>query len=103
MPNRKYHVTISERATAMLLNHVRFLANVSPDAASRLHKEIIKEINELEYMPQSYPRFNSPEIPANKYRKKLVAKRYLLIYQIKDENVFIDYILDCRQEYGWLL
>ena len=43
MPNRKYHVTISERATAMLLNHVRFLANVSPDAASRLHKEMARQ------------------------------------------------------------
>ena len=40
---------------------------------------------------------------SNKYRKKLVAKRYLLIYQIKGNNVFVDYILDCRQEYKWLL
>ena len=103
MPSKKYNVTVSERAVTMLLIHVIFLANVSPDAATRLHKEIIKEINELKYMPQSYPWFNCDEIPANKYRKKFVAKRYLLIYQIKDDNVFIDYILDCRQEYEWLL
>jgi hypothetical protein len=41
-------------------------------------------------------------LPANKYRKLLVDKRYLLIYQIKDGTVYIDYILDCRQDYGWL-
>lgn len=103
MPDKKYHVIISDKAALMLANHVRFLANVSPVAAKRLHRDIVSEIRALEFMPESYPWLNFDEIPANKYRKKLVAKRYLLIYQIKDNTVYVDYILDCRQDYKWLL
>ncbi len=103
MENKKYNVIVSDRATSMLINHVRFLANVSVTAAQKLHKEIIKEIKALEVMPESYPWLTAAEITANKYRKKLVGKRYLLIYQIKDNNVFVDYVLDCRQDYTWLL
>ena len=101
--SNNYNVIISEKAASMLVNHVRFLARVSEIAAAKLHKEIIEEAKFLKQMPEANPYFNCPEIPANKYRKKLVAKRYLLIYQIKENDVFVDYILDCRQEYKWLL
>lgn len=103
MPNKKYTVIVSDRAASMLVNHVRFLARVSPEAAKKLHNEIIAEAKALEYMPESYPWLHCDEIPANKYRKKLVAKRYLLIYQMKDDKVYVDYVLDCRQDYKWLL
>ena len=33
----------------------------------------------------------------------IVTKRYLLIYQIKDNTVYVDYVPDCRQDYKWLL
>lgn len=101
--NKKYTVIFSDRATEMLLNHIRFLANVSKSAAQKLRKEIITEAKTLETMPHSFPWLSSSLMPANKYRKKLVAKRYLMIYQIKDDNVYIDYVLDCRQDYQWLL
>ena len=103
MPDKKYTVIVSDKAASMLVNHVRFLANVSPEAAKKLHKEIITEIRALEFMPESYPRLSCDEIPANKYKKKLAAKWYLLIYQIKDSTVYVDYVLDCRQDYKWLL
>lgn len=103
MSDKRYTVIVSDRAAAMLVNHIRFLARISPEAAKKLHKEIIAEAKALEFMPESYPRLICDEIPANKYRKKLVSKRYLLIYQIKDDKVYIDHILDCRQDCKWLL
>ena len=42
-------------------------------------------------------------MPANKYHKMFVANWYLILYQIQDDTVFIDYILDCRQDYSWLI
>ena len=48
MPNKKYTVIVSDRAASMLVNHVRFLARVSPEAAKKLHKEIIAETKALE-------------------------------------------------------
>ena len=103
MQNDKYNVILSEKALSMINDYVRFMANVSEAAARKLYKEIIHEAQLLDFMPESYPWLISNEIPANKYRKKLVAKRYLLIYQIKDNNVFIDYVVDCRQDYRWLI
>lgn len=103
MVNKKYTVMFSDKATSMLIQHVRFLASVSPSAAEKLHREIIKEAKALEFMPESYPWLNAEKITVNKYRKKLVAKRYLLIYQIKDNIVYVDYVVDCRQDYKWLI
>lgn len=99
MVNKKYTVIFSDKATSMSIQHVRFLASASPSAAEKLHREIIKEAKVLEFMPESYPWLNVEEITVNKYRKKLVEKRYLLIYQIKDNSVYVDYVVDCRQDY----
>ena len=103
MSDKKYKVIISERAMSMLTSHVRFLAQVSINAASKLKAELIKEMEALSYMPESYPYLYAEYIPVNKYRKKLVCKRYLLIYQIVDKKVYVDYVVDCRQDYGWLI
>ncbi len=29
-----------------------------------------------------------------------VEKRYLVLYQIKDQTVYVEYIVDCRQDYS---
>ena len=80
MADKKYNVILSDKAASMLINHVRFLAKVSAETAKKLHRDIIAEIKVLELMPESYPWISYGEIVANKYRKKLAAKRYLLIY-----------------------
>ena len=103
MLNKKYNVIISDRAAHMLVNHVKFLAQVSPNAANKLRKQIMDGAHRLAQMPERYPWLCCDEIPANKYRKMIVAGRYLLIYQIRDNNVFVDYIADCRQDYSWLI
>ena len=36
-------------------------------------------------------------------RKIVIAGRYLGPYQIKDETVYVDYILDCHKDYDWLI
>ena len=34
---------------------------------------------------------------------RLIEKRYMLIFQIVDNTVYADYVVDCRQDYGWLI
>ncbi len=62
----------------------------------------MKAVQEIVNMPNSNPWLIDEYIPKYKYRKKLVEKRYLLIYQVKDDTVYIEYILDCRQDFNWL-
>jgi hypothetical protein len=101
--NNKFTVTISNKATEMLISHARFLANVSEEAAQSLIDDFMASSKSLETFPNGNPWFLDSAIPVNKYRKLLFCKRYLMIYQIKNDRVFVDYIVDCRQDYRWLL
>ena len=99
----KYKVIISDRARQMMGTHIRFLAQVNKTAATNLKKRILDNIRSLQDMPQRYPFFNEPFIPANKYHKLYVENLFLVLYQIKDDTVFVDWIIDVRQDYQWLI
>lgn len=100
--DKRYQVIISERAGEMLVQHTRFLAQVSAEAADKLRIDIVEAAKSLHEFPERGSWLVDPALPANVYRKLLVDKRYLLIYKIKDSTVYIDYMVDCRQEYAWL-
>ena len=87
----------------MLASHLRFLAQVNRDAAAAKKAEFMEAMRSLEHMPQRFPFFQEAYIPTNRYHKMFVAKWYLILYQIQDDTFFIDYILDCRQDYSWLI
>lgn len=87
----------------MLADHVAFLAQKSPAAAREAKNRLLEAIRSLSQMPERFPFFNAEFIPANKYHKMFVEKRYLILYQIKDQIVYVDFIVDCRQDYGWLI
>lgn len=101
--NKSHTVIISEKAAEMLLYHARFLANVSEEAAKILIEDFRVSAKSLESIPDRNPWLSDSALPINKYRKLIFCKRYLMIYQIKSGNVYIDYIVDCRQDYRWLL
>lgn len=99
----KYTVVVSSTATQMLVSHAAFLAKVSPAAAAeRLVDEFQQAASSLETMPQRCPWLTGDYIPAHTYRYILFEKRYMGIYQTVDDTVYLDYVLDCRQDYGWL-
>ena len=99
----KYRVVVSERATQMLVSPVAFLAQVSLEAAEKLTAEFEKTANSLETMPQRCPWLLGEYIPKKAYRFILFEKRYMIIFQIVDDVVYVDYVVDCRQDYGWLI
>ena len=84
-------------------SHIAFLANISKNAAKKLKEELMKSIRSLVTMPARYGFINDEYITPNKYHKIIVSSRYLLIYQIKDNTVYVEFIVDCRQDYQWLL
>lgn len=102
MEDKKYKVIVSDRAKRMLGTHIRFMAQVNKNAAISKKKELMEAMRSLEHMPQRFPFFEEAYIPSNKYHKMFVAKWYLVLYQIQDDMVFVDYILDCRKDYSWL-
>lgn len=103
MADKKYKVIVSDRAKRVLGAHIRFMAQVNKDAASTKKKEIITAIRVLNHMPQRFPFFEEAYIPSNKYHKMFIEKWYLILYQIQDDTVYVEYIVDCRKDYNWLI
>ena len=101
--NRKYKVIVSEKAKRMLGMHIRFMSRVNKETAVAKKKELITAMSYLKQMPQRFPYFEEAYIPSNKYHKMFVEKWYLVIYQILDDSVYVEYILDCRKDYTWLI
>ena len=101
--HKKYRVIVSERAKQMLGTQLRFLAQTSKSAATKEKKLITSAIRSLSEMPQRFPFLDEEMIPRNKYRKMFVERRYLVLYQIWDDVVNVTTIIDCRQDYGWLI
>ena len=101
--NKRYKVIVSDRAKRMLGTHIRFMAQVDKQAAAAKKKEIMTAMRSLSQMPQRFPFFEEQYITPNKYHKMFIEKWYLVLYQIQDDTVYVDYILDCRKEYSWLV
>lgn len=100
---QRFSIIVSERAQQMLGVHVRFLANVSIPAARKTKSELLKGIRSLADLPERFPFLEEEFLPPNKYHKMYIENWYLILYQIKDQTVYVDYIIDCRQDYGWLI
>lgn len=98
-----YRVLVSQRAKQMLGAHLKFLKNVSWEGAKVTQKKLLQAIRSLEELPTRCPFLSDSHLPPNKYHKLLVESHYLILYQIQDNTVYVDYILDCRQDYTWLL
>lgn len=101
--SKRYKVIVSDRAKRMLGTHIRFMAQVNKEAAAAKKKEIMTAMRSLCQMPQHFPFFEEPYITPNKYHKMFIEKWYLVLYQIQDDTVYVDYILDCRKDYSWLI
>lgn len=101
--HKKYKVIISDRAKRMLGTHIRFMAQVSKEAAATKKKEIMTAMRSLTQKPHRFPFFEELYITPNKYHKMFIEKWYLVLYQIQDDTVYVEYILDCRKDYSWLV
>ena len=101
--SKKYKVIVSDRAKRMLGTHIRFMAQVNMQAAAAKKKKIMIAMRSLSQMPQRFPFFEELYIPPNKYHKMFIEKWYLVLYQIQNDTVYVEYILDCRKDYSWLV
>ena len=101
--DKAYTVIIQTPAANMLVEHTRFLAQVSETAAERLVDEFFNKSKSLEHMPERCPWLSGYSLPEKKYRRLIFENNYMLVFQIVGDIVFIDAMVDCRSEYQWLL
>lgn len=95
-----YQVIIASDANDRMYDHFEFLARISVNAANSLLEGLLKDIRNLRTDPLRYPVYNRPYLTVGKYHYILSNKRYRIVYQIIDNQVFVDDIQDCRQDDG---
>jgi len=101
MAKRLYNVILAERSDTMLLLHTEFLAQASPAAARRLISEFKKATKRLSENPFQFPfadEIDAPGIVQGTYRKCFFYGRYKALFLVDGNNVFVDAVIDCRQE-----
>ncbi|MDR2897557.1 MAG: type II toxin-antitoxin system RelE/ParE family toxin [Spirochaetaceae bacterium] len=101
MMQQMYSVILAERAEEMLLSHTEFLAQVRGSGAYRLIEDFKKAADMLAGNPFQFPfadEMDVPGIPVETYRKCLFGWRYKALYLVEDDQVYIDAIVDGRQE-----
>ena len=105
MPDKKEHYSIEVTKTAwdMLISHARFVANVSIPAAQRLIDAFSVTTENSAEMPERNPWLEHESIPYRKYRKQLFSKHYMALYEIQEKIIYVTAVVDCRQDYVWLL
>lgn len=103
MEQRIYKIIISDRSRQMLAEHLAFLAQVSLPSARGLQSDFLAAIRSLATMPERFPVLYAHHIPRGKYHKMTVEKRYLVLFQIREDVVYVDFIIDGRQDYQWLI
>jgi hypothetical protein len=94
----KYTVILSSRVEAQLRKHMEFLARVSIPAAKRFRAEYARILDRLENNPHQFPLETDPNLPAGLYREALFARRYKALFSIAEDTVYLDAVVDCRQQ-----
>ena len=104
MPEHKeYRLAVSRRAARQLREHAAFAARLDEHLARKLIDGFQEAAKSLAHMPYRMPLLDLDTIPRGKYRKCSFNKWYLILYQIQDDTVYIEYVIDGRQDYGWLI
>lgn len=104
MPEHEaYRVIVSKRAAQQLVEHTAFAAKLDENLARKLVFDFRQAAASLERFPFRNPVLRSEVFPVEKYRKLIFDKHHILLYQVKDQVVYVEYVIDGRQDYQWLL
>jgi hypothetical protein len=94
----KYHVLVSGKARDMLFEHARFLAQVSVQASEKLFDQFEDRVSSLETIPERCAYYDNPFVQPRKYRKLSLGNNLLILFQVTDNTVYIELIIDGRAE-----
>ena len=98
-----YKIKWTQTAVSDLTECVRFVLNVSKEAAKKLKIEIQESINSLSFFPEKNPILDMPKSFKIVIRKQVISKRYIALYSVEDDSIIIYRILDTRRKFGPLL
>ena len=100
---RRYRVVVSPQAAQALDEQVAWIARTDESSAMKFLGEFRAAAESLETFPLRRRFLDDAYLPRNKYRALLFWKHHLIIYQVRDDVVYIELVVDGHQDYAWLL
>lgn len=94
----KYEIIFSSRVDRMLTNHISFLARVSLPAARKLRNDFADVLKRMAENPYQFQVDTDLNLPEDMYRKALFGKRYKALFTVEGQTVYLDAVVDCRQD-----
>ena len=94
---KTYAVIVDPAVNDRMYGHFEFLARVSETAAEKLLDGLIADMHSLGNMPYRNPVYSRPYLKSGKYRYLVSCERYIIVYQVEADTVFIEDIQDSRQ------
>ncbi len=92
-------LVISRRVDEMLLRHIAFLSRVSLPVAKKFRNDYAVILRRLAENPFQFPVETDLNLPEEAYRKALFARRYKAVFLVEKTTVYLDAVIDCRQEF----
>jgi mRNA-degrading endonuclease RelE of RelBE toxin-antitoxin system len=99
MKVKQYQVFVDPIADKKFAAHLEFLARVSENAALRLYDEYEASLLFLRDSPEICPAYLLEKHIDAKLQYHLFGKRYRIVFEILDDQVFVYDIQDCRQNF----
>ena len=100
MSQPNYQIILARRVDGMLLRYVSFLARASVPAAKKFRAGFAHLLERLEQNPMQFPVEEDLNLPSGQYRSALFAKRYKAVFMVEGSTVYLDAVLDCRQDHS---
>lgn len=87
------NIFISKKARDELYLHSLYKRKYSIQCAMQFFKDFNSKIQSLYLFPYMYPKISKNSF----YRKILFNKKYIIIYFINGNSIYIDSIINCKQ------
>lgn len=94
---KKFKVILARRADGMLLKHLELLRRMGFAALKKFRDEFEYLLRCLGENPMQFSLEEELHLPEGAYRSALFANRYKAIFLVEGDSVYLDAILDCRQ------
>lgn len=88
-------ILISKKARKQLYLHAFYKSKYSKASSLQFLEDFNSSIQFLLLFPYMYPKISKN----SSYRKIIFNKKYIIIYFIENENIYIDSIINCKQNY----
>lgn len=95
---KNYNIKFTKTFNRTLKNNLKRCKKYSLSYADKIERKVFESIKLLQIFPYANPTLNIRGKP-EKYKKIIIKHRFLIVFQINNEDINLLYFIDGRQSY----